>query len=70
MAESVQLFWRKTRSGHRRSTHPPRHTHLVLAVAAYLKVGTTVAAAFITSIVGDTANTIAEKLCTKIGLCP
>jgi hypothetical protein len=44
--------------------------HLLLAVAAFLKVGPAVAAAFIASVVGDTASTIAEKLCTQIGLCP
>ncbi len=42
---------------------------LIAAVAAYLGVGTVIAAAFIGSVIGDTADIIAEKLCKKIGLC-
>lgn len=45
-------------------------SHVLLAVAAFLKGTTAIAAAFIGSIVGDTANVIAEKLCLQIGLCP
>ena len=42
---------------------------LIAAVAAYLGVGAVIAAAFIGSVIGDTADIIAEKLCKKIGLC-
>ena len=42
---------------------------LIAAVAAYLGVGNVIAAAFIGSVVGDTANMIAEKLCKRVGLC-
>jgi hypothetical protein len=42
---------------------------LIVAVAAYLGVGAVVAGAFIGSVVGDTANVIAEKLCKRVGLC-
>jgi hypothetical protein len=42
---------------------------LIIAVAAYLGVGSVIAAAFIGSVVGDTANMVAEKLCKRIGLC-
>lgn len=43
---------------------------LIAAVATYLGVPLAVAAAFIASVLGDTAAAIAEKLCTKVGLCP
>jgi len=42
---------------------------LVSAVAAYMGVGAVVAAAFIASVLGDTASLIAEKLCKAVGLC-
>jgi len=42
---------------------------LIAAVAAYLGVGAVIAGAFIGSVIGDTADIIAEKLCKKIGLC-
>ena len=42
---------------------------LILAVAAYLGASSVIAAAFIGSVIGDTANVIAEKLCKRIGLC-
>jgi hypothetical protein len=42
---------------------------LIIAVNAYLGVGTVVAAAFILSVLEDTADVIAEKLCKKVGLC-
>jgi hypothetical protein len=48
------------------SGHPAA---LISAVAAYLGVGAVVAGAFIASVIGDTADIIAEKLCRKIGLC-
>lgn len=43
---------------------------LVAAVSSFLGgVGTLAAAAFINSVVGDTADVVAEKLCVWIGLC-
>jgi hypothetical protein len=42
---------------------------LIGAVAGYLGVGSVVAAAFIASVLGDTANEISEKLCRAIRLC-
>jgi hypothetical protein len=42
---------------------------LIAAVAAYLGVGAIVAGAFIGSVIGDTADVIAEKLCKGLGMC-
>jgi hypothetical protein len=43
---------------------------LIAAVSSFLGgVGTIAAAAFINSVVGDTADVVAEKLCRKVGLC-
>lgn len=42
---------------------------LIASVTAYLGVGSIVAAAFISSVLGDTADIIAEKLCKKVKLC-
>jgi hypothetical protein len=42
---------------------------LLAAVAAYLKITTVAAAAFIGAVVGDTVNAIAERLCRAIRLC-
>src|SRR5664279_4828664 len=42
---------------------------LISAVATYLGVGAVIAGAFISSVIGDTVDIIAEKLCKKIGLC-
>lgn len=42
---------------------------LLAAVASFLGVGVAIAAAFIGSVIGDTADIIAEKLCRKVGLC-
>src|SRR5262249_22966029 len=50
-------------------TLPAIPSALITAVAAYLGVGSVVAAAFIGSVVGDTADIIAETLCKRIGLC-
>jgi hypothetical protein len=43
---------------------------LIAAVSTYLGAGAIVAGAFITSVLGDTADIIAEKLCKKVNLCP
>jgi hypothetical protein len=43
---------------------------LIAAVAAFLGVAAVAAAAFINSVLGDTAAVIADKLCTAVGLCP
>lgn len=43
---------------------------LIAAVAAYLGVAVAVAAAFITSVLGDTADAIADALCKAVNLCP
>ncbi len=51
------------------ATLPAIPAALIAAVAAYLGVGAVIAAAFIGSVIGDTADVIAEKLCKKIGLC-
>jgi len=51
------------------ATLPTIPSALITAVAAYLGVGAVVAAAFIASVLGDTASLIAEKLCKAIGLC-
>ena len=42
---------------------------LIAAVAAYLGAGAAVAGVFIGSVLGDTADVIAEKLCKMIGMC-
>lgn len=42
---------------------------LIAAVAAYLGIGAAAAAAFISSVLGDTADQIAEKLCKAVRLC-
>ena len=42
---------------------------LIASVAAYLGVGTAIAIAFISSVLGDTADMIAEKLCKRVKLC-
>ena len=42
---------------------------LIGAVAAFLGVGKVIAAAFIASVLGDSASVIAERLCVKVGLC-
>ncbi len=42
---------------------------LIAAVSAYLGVKAFIAAAFISSVLGDTADIIAEKLCKRVGLC-
>jgi hypothetical protein len=51
------------------ATLPAIPAALIAAVAAYLGVSAVIAAAFIGSLIGDTADLIAEKLCKKIGLC-
>jgi hypothetical protein len=44
---------------------------LLASVAAFLGgIGTIAAAAFIQSVMSDTADVVAEKLCLAIGLCP
>ncbi|MGH8696712.1 MAG: hypothetical protein ACREVS_09555 [Burkholderiales bacterium] len=42
---------------------------LIAAVGGSLGAGAAVAVAFISSVLGDTAKTIAEKLCKRVGLC-
>jgi hypothetical protein len=42
---------------------------LIIAVGKFLGVASPIAAAFIQSVIGDTVDVIAEKLCRKIGLC-
>lgn len=42
---------------------------LITSVATFLGWGAVPAAAFIASVIGDTADAIAEKLCKKVGLC-
>jgi len=42
---------------------------LILAVTKFLGVTAVAAAAFITAVIKDTADVIAEKLCKAIGLC-
>jgi len=51
------------------ATLPAIPAALIAAVAAYLKVGFVVAGVFIQSVLGDTADIVAEKLCKQIGLC-
>jgi hypothetical protein len=51
------------------ATLPTLPAALIAAVSAYLGVGAVFAAAFISSVLGDTADVIAEKLCKKVGLC-
>ena len=48
---------------------PALPTALIVAVSTYLGVGAVIAAAFISSVLGDTASVIAEKLCQWVGLC-
>jgi hypothetical protein len=52
------------------ATLPALPAALIAAVAAYLGVAAVVAAAFIGSVLGDTVDIIAEKLCLYVGLCP
>jgi hypothetical protein len=52
------------------ATLPALPAALITAVASYLGVTAVVAAAFIGSVLGDTADIIAEKLCVRVGLCP
>ena len=42
---------------------------VIAAVASFLGAGAAVATAFISSVVGDTVDTVAEKLCKMVGLC-
>lgn len=42
---------------------------LIAAVATYLGASIAVAAAFISSVIGDAVSVISEKLCKKVGLC-
>lgn len=51
------------------ATLPALPASLIAAVATYLGVGAVVAAAFIGSVIGDTADIVSEKLCKKVGLC-
>jgi hypothetical protein len=53
------------------ATSPALPAALITAVASYLD-GTAerAAAAFVGSVLGDTADVVAEKLCTWAGLCP
>lgn len=44
---------------------------LIASVSLFLGgVGVAAAAAFLTSVLGDTADVIANKLCERVGLCP
>lgn len=52
------------------ATLPALPAALITAVASYLGVTVVVAAAFIGSVLGDTADIIAERLCMRVGLCP
>lgn len=52
------------------ATLPALPAALITAVASYLGVKAVVAAAFIASVLGDTTDIIAEKLCVRVGLCP
>lgn len=51
------------------ATLPALPAALIASVAAYLGVGTVIAAAFISSVLGDTVDMIAEKLCKRVKLC-
>jgi hypothetical protein len=51
------------------ATLPALPAALIAAVATWLGATALVAAAFIGSVIGDTADVIAEKLCKKVGLC-
>lgn len=51
------------------ATLPALPAALIASVAAYLGVGWVIAAAFISSVLGDTADMIAEKLCKRVHLC-
>jgi hypothetical protein len=51
-------------------TLPALPAALISAVAAYLGVVSLLAAQFISSVIGDTVDMIAEKLCKMVGLCP
>lgn len=42
---------------------------LIASVGAYLGASAIVAGAFISSVLGDTADIVAEKLCKSVGLC-
>lgn len=52
------------------ATLPALPAALITAVASYLGVSVAIAAAFIGSVLGDTADVVAEKLCTMVGICP
>jgi hypothetical protein len=51
------------------ATLPALPSALIAAVSAYLGASVVIAAAFISSVLGDTADVIAEKLCKRVGLC-
>ncbi len=51
------------------ATLPTLPKALIGAVATYLGASIAIAAAFISSVIGDTASVISEKLCEKVGLC-
>ena len=51
------------------ATLPTIPASLIAVVSSYLGVGAVIATAFITSVLGDTVDVIAEKLCKRVGLC-
>jgi hypothetical protein len=51
------------------ATLPALPAALLSAVAVYLGASMLVATVFISSVIGDTADVIAEKLCKKAGFC-
>ena len=51
------------------ATLPALPGALIAAVASYLGASIVIAAAFIASVIGDTADVISEKLCKQVGLC-
>ena len=51
------------------ATLPALPAALITMVASYLGVSAMIAATFIASVLGDTADIISEKLCKKVGLC-
>ena len=51
------------------ATLPALPAALIAAVASFLGASVVVAAAFISSVLGDTVDAISVKLCQRVGLC-
>lgn len=51
------------------ATLPALPAALLASISTYLGASTAIAVAFVTSVLNDTADVIAEKLCKSVGLC-